>query len=124
MHANSLALHARYRGNVGPWTGFLAVVYTGNADWGGLSAPEGSYYAVLQMNSAIEQTLATRVGQHYAVSFQAAPRPRCVIFFHLFSLIQAFVRAFTQPILHSFRPAHPFSIHDNKSLVSVKKMQC
>jgi uncharacterized membrane protein len=57
------------------WTGDGVIIYTENSDWGGLAAPEGSYYVGRQGEGSIEQTLNTTAGQHYALSFQTTGRP-------------------------------------------------
>ena len=57
------------------WTGSGVIIYSENALWGGLKAPEGNYYVGRQGAGVIEQNLTTVPGQHYALEFQTTARP-------------------------------------------------
>ena len=67
-------------GSVGAWVDSgtstqHVVVASKNGAWGGLAAPIGDYYLVLQRNTDITQTFRTEKGAFYVLSFYVASRP-------------------------------------------------
>ncbi len=49
--------------------------YTKNAAFGGLAAPHGDFYLVLEQNTKVAQTFHVEKGAFYVLSFYLASRP-------------------------------------------------
>jgi hypothetical protein len=67
-------------GNLGIWRDAgkdskHVVVYTKNAAFGGLAAPQGDFYLALEQDTKIAQTFHVVKGAFYVLSFYLASRP-------------------------------------------------